>query len=374
MSYNGRQPRESDENTSNRNPRYKGNNYDPNYKAKQRGRNFTFQEYVTQQREANGQRNHFADTSHHTTPQHGRYRHPFQQHVPQTRIPNAQPHQSPNATSLPMLFLTQFCQEVGQILKQDWEGDSRMCDCPNPAGTTCFHAIAELYQNHLVQSAKLQHDIVDFFTFLMSRDQALQQIIMRGILEYVENKPETLLRRILETMGREGLVTLGVGTFSGPGVRVVTDKIVNSNSLDKVVLWMQSRRVFDASQDACLAGLAVYPSYATCFVNTQSRSLSQPSCSMIIRSTASTSKGHFSQTSQCSNNKEHHKGKPWSQKSFHLIEGATRYKPNIFEHHGIKTRTAPQRHRRQSKTYQKELASRRLTGAVETRLLYEAPL
>lgn len=133
-----------------------------------------------------------------------------------------------------MLFLTQFCQEVGQILKQDWEGDYRMCDCPNPAGTTCFHAIAELYQNHLVQSAKLQHDIVDFFTFLMSRDQALQQIIMRGILEYVENNPETLLRRILETMGREGLVTLGVGTFSGPGVRVVTDKIVNSNSSDSM--------------------------------------------------------------------------------------------------------------------------------------------
>ncbi len=59
--------------------------------------------------------------------------------------------------------------------------------------------------------------------------------------------------------------------------------LISSLLRTEVVLWMQSRRVVDASQDACLAGLAVYPSYATCFVNTQ-----------IIRSTASTSKGHFS--------------------------------------------------------------------------------
>lgn len=73
----------------------------------------------------------------------------------------------------------------------------------------------------------MQHDFIDLLTFFSSRDEddELREDIESWSLEYVEDHPDTPLRSILETMGRKGPVTIGVGTTIGSGIGVVIDSI-----------------------------------------------------------------------------------------------------------------------------------------------------
>ncbi|KAI1352120.1 hypothetical protein F5Y01DRAFT_100087 [Xylaria sp. FL0043] len=43
----------------------------------------------------------------------------------------------------------------------------------------------------------LQHSIVDLFSFLMSKNGVLNEFIKAGLLEYLQNNPETPLSTIL---------------------------------------------------------------------------------------------------------------------------------------------------------------------------------
>ncbi|KAI0533747.1 hypothetical protein GGR58DRAFT_505987 [Xylaria digitata] len=259
----------SNNNTENRNPRYKGKNYDPNYHEKKRNqRNQQYQQnnnqpsqnYFTQQLGANNsseQWNHFGSTS---NPHFNNHQPQKQPHMPGFNIQQQQTQQqkgheeqerqqrlqrlqqlqqnynqqqwqnqplqplqqgtTPSA-NLPMQFLAHFSEEVGQRLARDFEGDTRICGCNKPP--ECFHTIAMLYQNQLVQSGQVQHDIVSLLTHLMAKGDEVQRRILQGLAEFLQKNPQTPLRTILETMGREGLVSMGVGAPSGPGVAVVTD-------------------------------------------------------------------------------------------------------------------------------------------------------
>ncbi|KAI0490593.1 hypothetical protein F4859DRAFT_458488 [Xylaria cf. heliscus] len=253
----------------NPNPRYKGKNYDPNYNARrnqpnqpnQQG-NAPFHSNPFQRQGFNPQNNHpqqqqpQGNAPYHSNPfqrqgppwrnnlaqqQQQQYQYPYpqpyphqqgyypqqpqQQYPPQPQLPQ----QYGSATSSPaaMQVLDHFRNQVHAMVTYDLEGDFRVCNCDNHGGTTCYHGIAKLYRDQLVNCAELQHDIVELLNFLIQNEGSPHGNISTHLREYVHNNPDTPLQIILETMGVEGLVSRGVGAAVGPGVDLVIDNLSN---------------------------------------------------------------------------------------------------------------------------------------------------
>ncbi|KAF2968609.1 hypothetical protein GQX73_g5008 [Xylaria multiplex] len=195
--------------TGNRNPRYKGKNYDPNHHEKKRFQR-NQQNRQNHQTDNPKQWNPFESTLFGSTsnPLFSSHQSEQQPQMPLLGIQQQQTQQLPltfvpienSPSSLSMQFLEHFSQEVKQKLTKDIQGDVRICDCHNPGGPQCFHTMAALYQNQLVQSGQIKHDIVSLLTDLMAKDDGVQRGILR---EFLAKNPQTPLRTILETMGRE---------------------------------------------------------------------------------------------------------------------------------------------------------------------------
>lgn len=136
-----------------------------------------------------------------------------------------------------MQVLQEFCTEVQERLTKDIDGDIRMCQCPVPNGTSCFHGIANLYRDQLVSTAELQHDLVELLNFLMEKESSPEGSIFTRLREYANDKPDTPLQLVLKTMlvnegkptnaGVEGLIIRGVGAAVGPGVELLIDTAVD---------------------------------------------------------------------------------------------------------------------------------------------------
>ncbi|KAI1419977.1 hypothetical protein F5Y12DRAFT_775103 [Xylaria sp. FL1777] len=208
-------PRESSyDNIPYRNPRYKGKNYDPNYRAKKKNGNQTNQHAsqknysIFQQQQQQQQQQQIPQFP--QFQQFQQQQQQFQQSEQQQQQQQQQEDQFQNGTSSGLLqeFLVYLAGVVDQNIRHDLEHDFRMCDCSLASGPRCFHAITDLYEKHLVTSCRLQHDVVDLLSLLMSRNTFIHEIIRLGLIEYAERNPDTPLRQILDTMGREGIVAV----------------------------------------------------------------------------------------------------------------------------------------------------------------------
>ncbi|KAI0552227.1 hypothetical protein F4679DRAFT_581917 [Xylaria curta] len=248
------------------NPRYKGKNYDPNYHGRRNqtgqqrpqsndpnhvdyppihhpyhGNPFQQQRPHSRHSPAQQQRQQYPHHHHHHHPQQYHYQHPdvhqYRQQQPyqqfyrsqQQQQQQQQQHYITGSSAAAMQAIENFRNEVHKAVVLDSEGDTHMCMCQNPGDTLCFHGIAKLYQNQLVRSAALQHDIVELLNFLIDREP-YGGTVSTQLAEYINRNPATPLRLIVETMGIDGLVTRGFGATVGPaGIELLVDTTAPSD-------------------------------------------------------------------------------------------------------------------------------------------------
>ncbi|KAI0405264.1 hypothetical protein F4802DRAFT_563746 [Xylaria palmicola] len=254
------------------NPRYKGKNYDPNYhqrKNKHPAPPYHHHEHENSSSMSESTSYHasrsFKHKSHkkhrqhhkssfqqpheewHQPPQQQQYeqpqRKPYQpqqrkqyqpqqqhrQYPSQMQTPYQQPLKTPYRDTAPCSDVT--IQVLGQIRNELhslllYSGpDVRMCQCATPGGTECYHTITGLYQELLMRSVQLQSETAELLTWLLENDEYIEAGDITILLtEYLEQKPDSTLRKVLETMGQEGLVSSAIGAPAGSGVQLFVDQ------------------------------------------------------------------------------------------------------------------------------------------------------
>ncbi|KAI1272786.1 hypothetical protein F5Y07DRAFT_403031 [Xylaria sp. FL0933] len=181
-----------------RNPNYKGKNYDPNYQGNQRSNTG---------KKRNNNKNHFSGVPRRVpkiNPHLQSHQIQLQAPIQQQFIPHEQLQQQyyepqPEVTppdNLAVYLMQNLAQTVDERCRRDGDGDTRICGCIAD-GTQCFHDVVDSYEDLLVDCGMLQHGIVDLFSFLMSNNGVLNEFIKAGLLEYLQNNPETPLSTII---------------------------------------------------------------------------------------------------------------------------------------------------------------------------------
>ncbi|KAI0814313.1 hypothetical protein GGR55DRAFT_426316 [Xylaria sp. FL0064] len=217
-----------------RNPNYKGKNYDPNYQDNRRNNSgkkrnnkkvrfeddcVAEQTYHQQNSSSGPPRRAPRINPHlqshqiqlqtpdqqHFIPYEQLYQAPVQQHFTSPeqllqQYPEPQPQVTP-PDNLAVYLLDGLAQTVDERIRKDREGDTKICGCIAD-GTPCLHAIVDLCQDLLEDCGMLQHGIVDLLCFLMSKNGVLNESIKDGLLEYLQNNPQTPISTILDLMGQ----------------------------------------------------------------------------------------------------------------------------------------------------------------------------
>ncbi|GAP83981.2 hypothetical protein SAMD00023353_0602500 [Rosellinia necatrix] len=215
------------------------NKFHHRHQQQQRKQQRQQQQLYPQHQQHQQHQKHQQNQQHQQHQQHQQYQHQQQhQHQQQQQAPQNQRRgqrqrnlprqpldisQEAVSTALAMQFLEHFRGEILETLATDVEGDVRMCECLRPDSVSCIHGIARLYQGQLVSCARLQYDIVKLLMFLMSKDESAEAFISTWLREYVARDPDTPLKPVLQTMGFNGPVNVGIGAPVGTGVGVLLD-------------------------------------------------------------------------------------------------------------------------------------------------------